>query len=231
MCFYIIINFFHLLVHSFSTAGSYLLDIKTEKKLTDTLNSRHISNILYRQWILLSFNKILYDFRKLHNGSNTTIKHIFIPPLLKIIMIKLIHSLRKNKLEISIEEDYELMSTINAISCFFQKLYEVQIEVIGIMDLIVIEKVMTETCLNEFEEKKIIECFLNNIEQKNTKLDTTECCTIFLNSILKINFMWHKMQNFVSLNLDFSQNFLNALWRSKEKKPENIIFNSVTCLV
>lgn len=164
----------------------------------------------------------------MHNINNTIIKHISIPPLLKVIMQNLMNYLKKNKHIKPIEEDYDLMATLNAISCFFQKLYELQLEGIGKMDLIVIERIITDTCLTEFEIKIIMECFLKNLEKKGKKLDINELNTIFLNNILNINFMWHNMQRFLSRDLDYFHHILKTLCCNKEKAD---ISKKITCLI
>lgn len=212
-----------LLKFLFITAGAYLLEVKSEKKLTDILKSKKISCTFYNQWILLCFNKIVSDFQKAYNGNNTVLKHIYVPPLLKIIMEKLMHNLSSCKSVKTSEKDHELIATLNALSCFFQKLYECQIESIGKIDSTVIEKTFDCHCLNI---AILIECFLNSC-QKKTKLESM----VFMNSMLKINFMWRKMEKFISLQLDLSREILITLSSIEEETYENIILEKLIRVV
>lgn len=215
----------------FFTAGTYLLEIKSENKLSDLIKSKDISCTFYHQWILLCFSRIVSDFRKTHNGSNISLKHIYVPPLLKITMEKLIQNLNYYNIEKYSEEDHELLATINAMSCFFQKLYEVQLEGIGKVDLSVIEKIITETCLNLFQPKIIIEFFLKHLKRSKTKLDIIEQYTAFMNNILKISFLWRKIEKLLSLDSDLTRKIMTSLSRIEENPYENMILKTIYSLV
>lgn len=153
------------------------------------------------------------------------------PPLLKITMEKLIQNLNYYYIEKYSEEDHELLATINAMSCFFQKLYEVQLEGIGKVDLSVIEKIITETCLNLFQPKIIIEFFLKHLKRSKTKLDIIEQYTAFMNNILKISFLWRKIEKLLSLDSDLTRKIMTSLSRIEENPYESMILKTIYSLV
>lgn len=180
--------------------------MKSEKKILNILQSNYTGFTFYNSWITICFHKMLVDFRITYNGNNVMLKHIQIPPLLTILMKKLIETFNSYPLKNGNEDTQEILLILDNLSCFFEKLYEFQVENIGKLDMVLLEKHIIETCLSSFEVKKVIEFYIYIKEKNKLKLDTTEHYTNLMNKMLKINFMWYKTETFLSHNLDICQN-------------------------
>ncbi|XP_063706272.1 uncharacterized protein LOC134835328 [Culicoides brevitarsis] len=212
-------------------AGVYLLEMKSERKVFDVLESQAIDFLYFYEWIPLCFKKMYSDIHDYHHKKNNSkLKYLSIPPLMKILMTKMFKNLKEFNLE-NFELDCKdtiFFKTIYIVSCFCKHLYLFQLDTIGKIDLCMVEKIINDAFLNMLEAETIVKILFVVLENENLMLDIQEVYTDFLKNILKINFIWYKLEKYITMDSELSNKIFFTL--SGDQQLEDIMLMQIEFL-